>query len=109
MRWVIATIVLLASSAQPATAWDRGPVCREPTVVDEMAREIRTQQYYSEVDPALVTEQPTANPEIVRCLVCVQLAPYNMTRFGEQPIRRCVARDFEVRIVQSGFVVRDLR
>jgi hypothetical protein len=108
MRRVIAAIVLIVS-AQPATAWDRGPVCREPTVVDEIAREIRTQQYYSQVDPALITEQPTADPEVVRCQVCVQAAPYDMDRFGEQPIRRCVAHAFEVRIVQSGFVVRDPR
>jgi hypothetical protein len=108
MRRAIAVIVLIGS-AQPALAWERGPVCREPTVVDEMAREIRTQQYYSRVDPALVTEQPTADPGIVRCQVCVQAAPYNLTRFGEKPIRQCIAHDFEVRIVQSGFVVRDLR
>ncbi len=108
MRRVIAAVALIVS-AQPALAWERGPVCREPTVVDEMAREIKVQQYYSHVDPALVTEQPTADPQIVRCQVCVQVAPYNMTRFGEQPIRQCVAHDFEIRIVQSGFVVRDLR
>jgi hypothetical protein len=108
MRRMIAAVALIVS-AQPALAWERGPVCREPTVVDEMAREIRTRQYYSQVDPALVTEQPTADPEIVRCQVCVQAAPYNMTRFGEQPVRQCIAHDFEVRIVQSGFVVHDLR
>jgi hypothetical protein len=94
---------------QPAAALERGPVCREPTVVDEMTREIRAREYYSQVDPALVTEQPTVDPGVVRCQVCVQATPYDITRFGEQPVRRCVAHDFEVRIVQAGFVVRDLR
>jgi hypothetical protein len=93
----------------PASAWERGPVCREPTVVDEMTREIRTRSYYSRIDPALVTEQATVVPDLVRCQVCVQAAPYDMTRFGEEPNRHCVAHDFEIRIVQSGFVVRDLR
>ena len=108
MRRAIAAIALIVT-AQPVLALDRGPVCREPTVVDEMTREIRTQQYYSQVDPALVTEQPTATSNVVRCQVCVQFAPFNMTRFGERPIRQCLAHEFEVRIVQSGFVVRDLR
>ena len=109
-RW-IALLVLLApiGIAQPAKAWERGPVCRESSVVDEMTRQIRLEEYYTRVDPALVTEEATATANVVRCQVCVQAAPYETTRFGDRPIRQCVARDFEVRIVPAGFVVRDLR
>jgi hypothetical protein len=84
-------LMALASigGTQRAPAWERGPVCREPSVVDEITREIRAQAYYSQVDPALITEQPTVAPNVVRCQVCVH--------------------DFEIRIVQAGFVVRDLR
>lgn len=89
-------------------AWERGPVCREPTVVGEMTREIQAQDYYSQIDPALVTEQPTATPNVVNCQVCVQATPYDTTHFGNTPIRHCVAHSFEVRIVQAGFVVRSL-
>jgi hypothetical protein len=39
----------------------------------------------------------------------VQSAPYNNTRFGERPISQCLAHGFEVRILRSGFVVRDLK
>jgi hypothetical protein len=103
--------VLLApiGVAQPAKARERGPVCREPSVVDEMTRQIRLQDYYTRVNPALVTEAGTAEANVVRCQVCVQAAPYEMTRFGDRPIRQCLAHDFEVRIVPAGFVVRDLR
>ncbi|MDR3529058.1 MAG: hypothetical protein P4L90_00675 [Rhodopila sp.] len=106
---VTTAILVSAGSGVPALAWERGPVCREPSVVDEMTRQIRDRDYYSIVDPQLVTEQPTADPRMVRCQVCVQLAPYDMTRFGDYPIKRCVAHGFEVQILSSGFVVRDLR
>ena len=82
MRRAIAAIALIVT-AQPVLALDRGPVCREPTVVDEMTREIRTQQYYSQVDPALVTEQPTATSNVVRCQVCVQVGAVQ-----HDPVRR---------------------
>ena len=33
-------------------------------------------------------------------------APYDTTRFGDQPIGQCLARGFEMRILPNGFVVR---
>ena len=78
-------------------------------MVDEMTREVRAGDYYAEVDPRLVTEQPTADPRVVRCQVCVQSAPYDTMRFGDRPIAQCVAHGFEVQILPDGFVVRDLR
>jgi hypothetical protein len=109
-RW-IAVLALLAplGAAQPASAWERGPVCREPSVVDEMTRQIRLSNYYSFVNPRLVTEQSTNVDNVVRCQVCVQSAPFEMTEFGDRPIRQCLAHGFEVRIVPAGFVVRDLQ
>lgn len=109
-QWIAMVTILLAPLAvAPAFAAQRGPVCREPSVVDEMTREIRRQLYYTEVDARLITEQPTADPRIVRCQVCVQMAPYDILRFGDRPIEQCAARGFEVRILPTGFVVRDLR
>lgn len=110
MRYGATLILLLAvAGTRPVHAAEHGPVCREPSVVDEITREVRTRNYYSSVDPRLVTEQPTADPRVVHCNVCVQLAPYDITRFGDRPIERCVPHGFEVRIVPAGFVVRDLR
>ena len=109
-RW-LGIVAMLAAfvTVQPASARERGPVCREPSVVDEMARQIRLTNYYSFVNPTLVTEQATRMDNVVRCQVCVQSAPYDMTRFGDRPIRQCLAHGFEVRIVPAGFVVRDLQ
>ena len=99
MVFVVLMPVLVAS---PAFGGGRGAVCREPSVVDEMTREIRDHSYYSEVDPKLITESPTADPALVRCQVCVQSAPYDMTWFGDRPVARCLPHDFEVRIVPAG-------
>jgi hypothetical protein len=78
-------------------------------VVDEMTREIREQSYYAEIDPRLVTEQPTLDQRLVRCQVCVQTAPYDTMRVGDRPIEQCEAHGFEVLILPLGFVVRDLK
>jgi hypothetical protein len=111
MREPVAIVLLLLGlgAARPALAMDRGPVCRERSVVDEMARQVRAWNYYGTVDPRLITEQSTIDPNVVRCQVCVLSTPYNTTRAGERRIDQCVARGFEIRILTRGFVVRDLR
>ena len=109
-RWLVPIVMLVScAAAGPASAGERGPVCRQPSVVDEMTREVRDHNYYGEVDPKLVTETPTADPNVVRCQVCVRSAPYNTTRFGDQPIRQCVEHGFEIQILRNGFVVHDLK
>lgn len=108
MRHPMATTLLLLSAAAggpPAVGAERGPVCREPSVVDEIAREVEAGNYYDHVDARLVTEQPTADPGVVRCQVCVQSTPYDTTRFGDRPVAQCKPRNFEVRILAQGFVV----
>jgi hypothetical protein len=108
-RWAAPVLVLLAACATgSAKAGERGPVCREPSVVDLMAREIRDHDYYTRVDPRLITETPTAETNHVLCQVCVLSAPYDTIRFGDQPTRQCLAHGFDVLILRNGFVVRDL-
>src|SRR5690348_16575971 len=97
--WMEPCITMLAmvaalAATRPASAWERGPVCREPTVVDEMTREIRAQNYYTRIDPGLVTEQSISVANVVRCQVCVLAAPYESTQFGDRPVRHCLAHEF---------------
>jgi hypothetical protein len=109
-RWLAAVmVVILFCAGGPARAGERGPVCRQPSVVDEMTREIRDDNYYSKVNSKLITETPTADPNRVLCQVCVLSAPYDTIRFGDRPIRQCLAHGFEVQILPHGFVVRDLK
>jgi hypothetical protein len=109
-RWIVMLAALAVFAAvRPACAWERGPVCRETSVVDEMALMIRARNYYTRIDPKLITEQVTSVANVVRCQVCVLAAPYEATRFGDRPVQHCLAHEFEVRIVPAGFVVRDLQ
>ncbi len=111
MRQWLMPIVMVTSFVTGGSvfAGDRTSVCRQPSVVDEMTREVLEQDYYSRVDPTLVTETPTTTVNMVRCQVCVESAPYDMPRFGDRPVRRCLEHGFEVRILHGGFVVRDLK
>ncbi len=106
---VVCLVALSSGALSPARADGRGPVCREPSVIDEITLEVRARNYYGDVDPRLVTEQPTADPRVVNCQVCVLSEPYDNTLFGRHSVDRCVAHGFEVKILTSGFVVRDLR
>ena len=102
-------MLLAIPAAAPSRAEQQELVCRQPSVIDEIRREVRDHDYYSKIDPRLVTETPTATPDVVMCQVCVLSAPFNVTRFGEQPIKQCLEHGFEVRILRGGFVVRDLQ
>jgi hypothetical protein len=104
-----AAMLLVLLGACPALGAERGPVCREPSVVDEISREVRAGDYYADVDPRLVTERSTADPRVVRCDVCVLTEPYDTVRFGDRPISRCVGREFNILILTNGFVVSAVR
>ncbi len=108
MRRRFAATLLTLLSISPAFGIERGPVCREPSVVDEITREVQSRNYYADIDRALVTERPTTDPRILRCDVCVLSAPYDTIRFGDRPVARCTAQGFEVRTLTNGFVVRAL-
>jgi hypothetical protein len=84
-------------------------VCRLPTVVDVMAQELRARWYYSRINPALIQEAPTADGELMRCGVCVKIDMYDMGRYGDRPLGRCVLHTFSVQAVRNGFVVRYLQ
>jgi len=104
---VIAAALLLA--AYPVSAFAHtGPICREPSVVDEIAREIKSRDYYAKVEARFITEEPTPKPNVVRCQVCVLTRPYLMSQFGDKPVPRCLPAEFDVRAVGLGFVVRAL-
>ena len=103
-----AVTLLLVLAATPALAVERGPVCREASVVDEITREVQAVDYYGEVDPRAVAEQPTTDLRFVRCHVCVLSTRFDTMRFGDRPIAQCLSRSFEVQILPDGFVVHAL-
>jgi hypothetical protein len=104
---VIAVALLLA--AYPVSVFAHtGPICREPSVVDEIGRQVKSRDYYAKVEAHLITEEPTREANVVRCQVCVLTRPYLMSQFGDKPVPRCLPAAFDVRAVGLGFVVRAL-
>ena len=98
MKRTTATLLLLLV-LEPAFAGERGLVCREELVVDEISPGV---ELYGNVDRRLVTEQPTSDPLVVRCQVCVLSGPDDTIRFGAKSVGRCESRDFEVLILSGG-------
>ncbi len=102
---VMFAAVVFAGPTGALLAREPGPVCREASVVEVITRLVRERDYYSDVRSQLVTEQPTNDPHVVRCQVCVQLAPYDTVRFGDRSIQQCQPQAFDVEIFPAGFVV----
>jgi hypothetical protein len=101
--------MVAAVPTQHALAASPGPVCREPTVLDQMSLQLRQRAYYVRVEPDLVWEEPTTARNVIRCGVCVAVALYDTPRYGDQPVAACEAHAFDVQTLLNGFVVRYLR
>jgi hypothetical protein len=104
----VMAVALLLAAYPVAVFAHTGPICREPSVVDEIAREVKSRDYYAKVEARLITEEPTRDANVVRCQVCVLTRPYQMSQFGDNPVPRCRPAEFDVRAVGLGFVVRAL-
>ena len=89
----------------PSRAGVPGPMCQVPSVVALIEQELPTNSYYTRLDPRLISESPTPDPNLVRCYVCVTIFAYDTSRFDGVPVARCEGRLFTVRAVPHGFVV----
>ncbi len=92
-----------------ATAPEREPICREPSVLEAMERDVRVRNFYARIDQDDVTEIPGDNQNSVRCGVCVLTLSYDARRLQIQPTRWCVYREFVVQALRHGFIVRPLQ
>lgn len=105
----LAALILAIAFSAEARAAPPTPVCRVPTVVDVMTRELTTRAYYARLDPALIEEAPTSDPRMMRCGVCVRIVLFDTRQYGDQPVSRCELHTFSVQAVRNGFVVRYLQ
>jgi hypothetical protein len=102
-------MMFIVAPAPRASAGERGPVCRVPSVVDVMTREIRKRDYYARIEPRLIEEIPESARNTVWCGVTVWTLSYD-ARIGDGlPLGRCEQHAFRVQAVSNGFVVRYLR
>jgi hypothetical protein len=104
----LCAVIAMLGTGRPALSTERAPVCRIASVVEEMQRQIRIRDYYGWLDRELVQERPTMVANLVQCDVCVLDARYDMPSFGPRPFRRCIPAAFEVRMLEKGYLVRNL-
>jgi hypothetical protein len=105
---VALALILFLLPVPRASAGDR-PICRVLSVLDVMAREVRTRDYYARIEPRLVDEFPSSTPNTVLCGVTVWTVSYDAYRADGIPIGRCENYVFSVQVLSGGFLVRYLR
>lgn len=104
--WLLPLLLLPMTQAWAKVA----PVCQETSVIQEMRRTIRADNYYARLDSRLVTEVRMPDPHYVRCDVCVAEADVHERTMTTRPARQCHRlQSFSIQILPRGFVVTPLR
>jgi hypothetical protein len=106
---VALTLILFLLPVPRAIAGQGRPICRVLSVLDVMAREVQTRDYYARIEPRLVDEFPSSTPNTVLCGVTVWTVSYDAYRADGIPIGRCENYVFSVQALSRGFLVRYLR
>jgi hypothetical protein len=102
-------LLLFLAPAPHAWAGEHQPICRVPSVLDQMALELRKRDYYGRIEPHLVEEVPEVAGTTVWCGVVVWTLSYDARVADGLPLGRCELHAFRVRALSNGFVVRYLR
>jgi hypothetical protein len=105
---VALALILFLLPVPRASAGEDRPICRVLSVLDVMAREVRTRDYYARIEPRLVDEFPSSTPNTVLCGVTVWTVSYDAYRADGIPIGRCENYVFSVQALSGGFLVRYL-
>lgn len=113
MRVLLLTACLIAGAgawAAPARAQllsdpADGPVCRRPEVLDVVGRELKRRIVYAHINRASISEEPTAESDVVRCGLCLDAPRYDSDRAGGGPAPFCEPHAFQVQNLRAGFVV----
>ena len=101
-------LILFMLPVPRASAGEDRPICRVLSVLDVMAREVRTRDYYARIEPRLVDEFPSSTPNTVLCGVTVWTVSFDAYRANNMPIGRCENYLFSVQALPGGFLVRYL-
>jgi hypothetical protein len=103
-------IAALCGPALPAAAQifgepANGPVCRRPEVLAVVRRELRRRAVYVEVDYQSVWEEPTGEPDVVRCGVSAATPTYDFPQAGDVPVPARKQHFYDVKVLPAGYVV----
>jgi hypothetical protein len=104
--WLLPLLLLPMTPARAKVV----PVCQETSVIQEMRRTIRADNYYARLDPWLVTEVRMPDPHYVRCDICLAGVEVRDATVATRPLRQCHRlQSFSVQILPRGFVVAPVR
>jgi hypothetical protein len=104
--FVLVLLLLFAGLAPHARAGESPPICRAPSVIDVMTRELRRRDPYVRIERRLIAEYPGVAPNIVICGVLAQTLRYDASRNNGLPVRYSALYEFRVRAVLDGYVVQ---
>lgn len=109
--WILRVVATasLGSLAPHAWAGHQEPVCRVPSVIDVMAREVRQRDHYARIEPRLIAEYPGSLPNIVVCGVWARTLRFDTRRYGDLPLAYNEWYQFQVQALLDGYVVKLLR
>jgi hypothetical protein len=102
-------LILALAPFSCARAGALEPICRVPSVVDVMAREVHKRDYYGRIEPDLIDQFPYAAPNTVLCGVPVWTLSYDAHLADGIPLGRFEQYGFTVQALSNGFLVRYLR
>lgn len=102
---VLFALMLFLAPLPHAVAGELGPICRVPSVLDVMAREVHKRDYYARIVPRLINEVPDTAPNTVWCGVTVWTLSYDARIADGHPLGRCEQHAFRVQALLNGFVV----
>lgn len=108
-RLALAVVTMMVVACGPALAGDAPMMCRAPSVLDLMARDLRLRDSYARIAPRLTEEFPSPMANTVQCGVSVVTLRYDPPLAGNIPLGHCESHFFQVRAVANGFIVRYLR
>lgn len=84
-------------------------ICQRREVLDVVGRRIIDQNHYARMQRVAVLEQPTREPNIVHCAIRLDVFFYDTPRLGPEAWVRHVVHAYEIKAVEHGFVVLDVR
>jgi len=101
---VMAALLLSLAATPCATAGELQPICRVPSVLDVMAREVRQHDYYASLEPYWLAEAPdTVNT--VWCWITVWTHYYDARVPDMFPLWHWEQYVFRVKALSKGFLV----
>lgn len=108
-RVAVSALVLSAGFAMPVRAGDSGPICRVPSVVDVMRRELHRRDHYAHIERQWIKEYPGLSLNVVLCGVSALTLRYDAASSDDVPLRYVTSHEFRVLALPDGYVVKFVR